>query len=79
MQQYTEDSTVNLTNPLNMNEINFRAAFAFEGYNDEEFKNDPRYVRYIFRIQGKKDDKYYERILPHHVCTPEDYAMFSPI
>ena len=62
-----------------MNDINFRVAFAFEGFIDEELKNDPRYVRYIFRLQGKKDDKYFERILPHHVCTAEDYAMFSPI
>ena len=68
-----------INNPLNLNKIDFRAAFAFVGFTDEELKNDPRYVRYIFRITGKKDDEYFERILPHHVCTEEDYAVFSPI
>ena len=54
-------------------------AFAFEGYDDEQFKNDSNYVRYIFRITGKKNNQWYERLIPYHVCTMEDYEKFYPI
>ena len=54
-------------------------AVAFEGYDDEQLKNDPNYVRYIFHITGKKDNKWYERLISHHVCTNEDYEKFYPM
>ena len=62
-----------------MNERDFRIAFSFEGYLDEVLKVDPRYVKWIFRIWGAKNNEKYERILPYHKCTPEDYAEFYPI
>ena len=36
-------------------------------------------MRYIFRLTGKKNNKWYERLLSHHVCTKEDYEKFYPI
>lgn len=51
---YLHDSNSTPENPMDLSKTKFRIAFAFEGYNDKEFKNDPRYVRYIIRIQGKK-------------------------
>ena len=64
---------------MNLNDRNFRVAVAFDGYLDRELKADPRYVKWIFRVAYKKDDVMYETILPHHMCTEEDYAEFYPI
>ena len=42
-------------------------------------KNDPSYVRWIFKIAGFKDNERYERLLPSHKCTDADYDEFYPI
>ena len=57
-----------------MNERNVRIAFAFEGYRDLELKDNPRYVRWIFRVYSKVKGVEKERILSHHKCTEEEYA-----
>ena len=54
-------------------------AFAFEGYRENDLKNDPRYVKWIFRLYGSKDNVEFERILPHHICMEEDFIEFYPI
>ena len=41
-------------------------------------KNDPRYVKNIVRLWGRKGGVAYEKILPYHVCTEEDYDLFAP-
>ena len=64
---------------LNLNQMNFKIAFAVEGFVTKDLKYDPRYVKWIFRMYGKKNDEQFERILNHHICTDEDYAEFSPI
>ena len=47
---------------------------------DGTLVNDPEYTRWIFRITGYRDNQqWYEQILPHHVCTDDDYAEFYPI
>ena len=79
MYQYSLDSDSSPDNALNLNERSLRVAFAFEGSGDSKLKIDPQYVRLIFRIVGKKDDKWSEHILPHHECTEEDFAEFYPI
>ena len=44
-----------LETPINLNEYKFRIAFSIENYyGDLEQKNDPRYVKYIFRKYGKR-------------------------
>ena len=60
---------------LDLKQSNFRIAFSVENYYPPLFlKNDPKYVKWLFRLWGKKDNKSYEVILPHHMCTDEDYA-----
>ena len=76
---YEEKANSSPDNGLNINDRNLRFAFAFEGYLDRKIKNDPRYVKWIFRQSYKKDNKWSERILPYHECTEQDYAEFYPI
>ena len=64
---------------VNLNTINFRVAFTVEGYLDSKRKDDPRFVKYLIRLYGKKEGKTYERLVPYHECTPEDFALFDPI
>ena len=65
---------------LDLKQSNFRIAFAVENYYPPFFlKNDPTYVKWLFRLYGKKDNKSYEVVLPYHMCTEEDYAEFHPI
>ena len=71
---YTEREDSSRDNPFNLNDRNFRIAFTFEQYTTKKLMNDPRYVRWIFRIAGTQDNVYNERILPYHKCTDEDYA-----
>ena len=40
---------------INLNEKNFRIAFAIEGYFTKDLKYDPRYVKWIFRIRSTED------------------------
>ena len=55
-------------------------AFSVEDYyKPRNLKNDLEFVRWHFRLQGQKDGQRYEKILPHHLCTEEDYAEFDPI
>ena len=66
--------------PVNLNKNNFRLAFTIENYfGDKERKNDPRYVKYFFRMAGKRKGKFYEKILTSYECTDEDYEEFNPI
>ena len=76
---YDEPYKTNEKTIINLNDFNFRVAFGFYGYYDRELKIDPNYVRWIFRLSGKRQNKYVERILPYHICTAEDYAEFYPI
>ena len=65
---------------MNLNDRNFRIAFSFESTEDgNKMKNDPRYVRWIFKIAGFKDNERYERLLPSRKCTDADYDEFYPI
>ena len=52
---------------------------SFEGYPKQEFKRDPRYVKWIFRMVGIKNGAKYEKILPYHECTESDYDQFYPL
>lgn len=53
-------------------------AFSVEGYHSRERKSDPRYVKYLIRIVGRKNGELYERVLPYHECTDADWATFPP-
>ena len=62
-----------------MERVGFRFAFAIEGYFDNESKMDPRYVKYIVRARGVRDGVEYEKQLPYHKCTEEEWNAFPPI
>ena len=49
--------------PLNLNQVNFRFAIAFEDYRTEESKFDPRYIRWLFRRYWSRDGVIFEQIL----------------
>ena len=59
---------------LNLNERKFRFAFTVEDYlAPKKQKNDPRYVKYLFRIYGRRNGKDFQQVLPYLKCTEEDY------
>ena len=59
--------------PMNLNEVNFRFAIAFEDFHDNQSKFDPQYVRWMFRHYGSRNGVKYEKFLKYHRCTEEDY------
>ena len=61
---------------LDLKEINFKMAFSIEGFLDQEAKDDPRYVKYIVRIFGKKDGVEYQEMIPFHKCEEKDWEKF---
>ena len=77
---YFEDANNNsIESALNLNFRDLKIAFAFEGYLDNKLKFDPRYVRIIFRLGGKRQNLNYERFIDYHICTEQDYEKFYPI
>ena len=65
---------------INLSERNFRMAVTIEDfYSPSKQKNDKRYVKWLFRLVGKRDGVMYQHILKHHKCTDEDYKEFYPI
>ena len=79
---FEEENEYNsLDNQLNLNERNFRVAFAYRSISSKPFFsfNDPRYVRRVIRTWGYDKLNVFEKIIPFHACTDEDYAQFYPI
>ena len=80
---YPVDTKYDKENPLNLNEINFNFAFIFNGWDSSEMihreKGDPNFVKAIVRFYGFNKGAYFERDIPHHKCTEEEYAKFYPI
>ena len=69
---YVEDG-MSFGETLNANERGFRIAVSVESYlYPNHQKNDPKYVKYLFRLAGKRNGEKFEKILPHHTCTDED-------
>ena len=59
---------------LNLTEIGFRMAWSVEGNLDKENKNSSKYVKWLARLLGKENGVWYEKVLPIHKCTEDDYA-----
>ena len=63
-----------------MNEFNYRMAVTIEDfYAPHEFKINEEYVKWVFRLRGKKDGESFEKMVPFHICEESDYAEFYPI
>ena len=71
--ELTERNFYDFQTHLDLNSIQFKQAFSVEGYLDKERKDDPRYVKIIMRMLGKKNGVDYQEIIPHHLCTKEDW------
>ena len=66
--------------PVNLNERNYRIAFTVESYLDPKMhKRDPRFVKYLFRLIGKRNGLDYDKVLTYHNCTEADYKEFYPV
>ena len=64
---------------LNLDKANFRIAYSLEDvYEPFSFRDDPDYVKWIFRKWMKVGGITKQRILESHKCTEEDYALFYP-
>ena len=74
--QVLDKNVFDYNEQINLNEIKFRVAFSVEGYHSREMKNDPKYVKYLVRIFGKKGGVEYETFIPYQKCTEEDWAEF---
>ena len=79
MSTYTRKDNFGEDDFLDLSAGNFRVALSYESYTTKEFKNDPRYIKWIMRVYGVKDGVYYEYAVPHHLCTEKDYEQFFPI
>lgn len=74
---YTETNYYSSSDKVNLNESGFRMAFTVEGYLDQIAKRDPKFVKWFVRLVGKKDGEDFEKILPYHKCTDEDWKDFN--
>ena len=62
-----------------MNDINFKFAWAVEGYYDNKRKNDPRFVKQLVKLEKKVDGVRTFQILPFHNCSKSDFESFYPV
>lgn len=78
MSSYTEENHADLK--LDLKEKAFQVAFSVEDYfKPKRLKDDPAYIKWLFRLWGKRQGQPFERHLSAHLCTEEDYANFYPI
>ena len=65
---------------INLTERGFRIAYAVEGlYPPQALKDDPAYVKWIFRVRTKTDGApTVSKQISHHKCTDADYEQFYP-
>ena len=59
-----------------MKSKNFKFAFTVEDYLSSEMKNDPSYVKYVVSLSSYEGNKFYEKQIPFHKCTDDDYDSF---
>ena len=69
---WKEESVITSDDVLNFRDSNVRFAWAIEGVLDLKLKNDPRYVKTMFRLTGRKEGAAWERMIEAHewhMCT----------
>ena len=54
---YIEEFKLTSDDKLNLEAQAMRFALTIEGYNDKEFKNDPRFVKFVMRVAGRKNSE----------------------
>ena len=60
------------TDELSLKQINFKFAFTVESYYEKKRKDDPRFVKQIFRLNSKNNGVRTERVIPYHECSKAD-------
>ena len=75
---YTEEFKLSSEDVLNLKDKKLRFAWTIEGFIDKKLKNDPRYVKILMRIVGRRQGKINETILDYHICTEQDFKDFAP-
>ena len=74
MSSYYKQNYYSKGEEINLSERNFKLAFTIEDvYEPFRQKSDPQYVKWLVMMTGKKDGKFFERMLPYHLCTKDDY------
>ena len=64
---------------VDLNDKNFRLAFAAQGQFDGKSRDDEKYVKWYARLSGQKDGIEINKPLPFHRCTEEDLDDFNPV
>lgn len=64
---------------MSFDKMGFRFAFTIEDSFSHDNKFDTRYNKVIARVIGNKGGVKFEKILPYHRCTEEDFAQFYPV
>ena len=60
-------------------DINLRFAFGVQDSVSGNNKLDPRFNKFLLRLDGEKDGVPNEKILSYHECQEEDYVHFYPV
>ena len=71
--QSVESDFYSASNGLNLNQAKFRFAIAAGDFYNEP-RNDPRYIKWIARMDSWRDGVQTEIVLNTHTCTDEDYS-----
>ena len=77
--KYEQGAESTVAVPFDYKSTNAKLAVSIQGFEDQTYKNDPRYVKWFVRLFGKKDGERVETHIPFHTCTDEDYDSFYPI
>ena len=75
---FLKKGVFDVDNVLNLRDKGQRFAFGVEGFLDKELKEDPRYVKGFARMFGYVNNERYEKMIPYHKCTAEDFDEFAP-
>ena len=65
---------------IDLSERKFRIAVTIEDFFAPiAQKNDPKYIKWLFRLYGKRDGVFYQHMLDYHECTDADFDEFYPV
>ena len=73
---FTEEFVLSSEDKLNLIDAGMYFAWTWEGYNDKKLKDDPRFVKQLVRLSGRRQGKSIETILNYHKCTWDDLKDF---
>ena len=75
---YTEKNFYDSSEKIDMKAKDIKFAFGIEGFLDQELKDDPVYVKPLVRMWGRREGEEYEKMIPYHRCSKDDFDDFAP-